>query len=110
MFEMKTIFSVGIRAYLELVTEDKNTIENNKYQIEIAETRQLITPRQKNNHDCGLFTLCYIEYFLMSPEKLTEKNTEHLDIFPNTLIYCIRHLIRKLFHDLLGIGKNLGDL
>lgn len=28
MFEMKTIFPIGIRAYLELLVEEKNTGEN----------------------------------------------------------------------------------
>lgn len=30
----------------------------------IIQTYQLLVPRQTNTHDCGLYTLCYIERFL----------------------------------------------
>ena len=39
---------------------------------------QLLVPRQTNTHDCGLYTLCFIEYLLMN-HSLLEGNMEIIE-------------------------------
>lgn len=65
-----------------------------------------MVPRQTNTHDCGLYTLCYIEYFLVNHEILDlnmEKieNRYQLKIFPRSIIFTMRECLRRLFMGLL---------
>lgn len=63
-------------------------------------------PRQTNTHDCGLYTLCYIESFLNNHDVLDLdmeeiSNREQLSIFPRSLIFTMRECLRRLFVGLL---------
>ena len=63
-------------------------------------------PRQTNTHDCGLYTLCYIEFFLKNTH-LLELQMEKIDnrlqlrVFPRSLIFTMRECLRRLFQGLL---------
>lgn len=50
--------------------EDKKKIEDKEWQT--IPVYQLLLPRQTNSHDCGLYMLAYIEYFLQNEDKLQE--------------------------------------
>lgn len=70
------------------------------------QTYQLMVPRQTNLHDCGIYTLCYIEHFLTHHEILDRNmelvdNRHQLKIFPRSIIFTMRELLRQLFKNLL---------
>lgn len=70
-------------------------------------TFQLLVPRQTNTHDCGLYTLCYIEHLLRNHEIMDQnmeliRNREQLRLFPRSLIFTMRESLRMLFKNLLA--------
>ena len=70
------------------------------------ETYQILLPRQTNTHDCGLYTLAYIEHFLTDHDLLDRdmdkiENRHMLKIFPRSIIFTMRECLRRLFVGLL---------
>ena len=67
---------------------------------------QLLVPRQTNTHDCGLYTLSFIEYLLLNHQLLEAnmekvENRDLLQLFPRSIVFTMRECLRRLFSGLL---------
>ena len=69
MFEKRDFVVETIRAFLQLELNDKKNIDRTVDES-ISHDYQLLLPRQSNSHDCGLYTLSYIESLLLKPSQI----------------------------------------
>lgn len=97
------MFPEAIKTYLELELAEKKGISQDLSSIP---TYQLLVPRQTNTHDCGLYTLCYIEFFLSNRELFeadlsVAANKHLLTLFPRSIIFTMRECLRSLYYNLL---------
>jgi Ulp1 family protease len=86
-----------------------------KVNLEAMPTFQLLVPRQTNNHDCGLYTLCYIEALLKNHQIMELNmsdiaNRSQLRLFPRSQIFAMRELLRLLFKNLLTSEDKAGAI
>lgn len=110
MFEKRDhLFPVAIRRFLELELQERKQISLSLQDIKVY---QLLIPRQTNNHDCGLYTLVYLQRLLKNSEILDRDfeviaNRDQLNLFPRSIIFCMRELLRQLFKNLVTRADNI---